>query len=60
MKVEVDDAPAPRPASLPEAIPHWAWDVLHWQQQERPERPAAAPKKLPRWYWEWRAWILSR
>jgi hypothetical protein len=48
--------PTPRPANLPRALPHWAWDMLGWQHGHKGPRPAAAPHKLPGWYWAWADW----
>ncbi len=47
--------PTKRPAGLPRALPHWAWD-LYAAQHGHGTRPATAPKKLPPWYWRWAAW----
>ena len=47
--------PTKRPAGLPRALPHWAWD-LYDAQHGHGARPAKAPKKLPAWYWRWAAW----
>ncbi len=45
-----------RPATLPKAIPQWAYALYGWQRGAGGKRPAAAPKHPPGWYWDWAAW----
>ena len=45
-----------RPATLPRAIPQWAYGLYDWQHGGGGKRPAAAPKKPPAWYWVWAGW----
>lgn len=44
-----------RPATLPRAIPQWAYALYAWQRGGG-KRPAAAPKRPPDWYWVWAGW----
>ena len=49
--------PSNRPASVPKAIPGWAWKLVDWLQASRSgPRPATAPKAVPAWFWTWSAW----
>jgi hypothetical protein len=53
------EEPPPRPESVPDGIPQWAWDLNEWHsasEAERGPRPEAAPRRVPEWYWEWRGW----
>jgi hypothetical protein len=55
----VQEEPPPRPDTVPQRIPQWAWDLNEWHstpQGERGARPEGAPARVPDWYWEWRAW----
>lgn len=45
----------PRPATLPRAIPQWAYGLLAYQRNQG-ARPKAAPKRPPAWYWTWATW----
>jgi hypothetical protein len=55
--VEPAVPPPPRPDSLPNRIPEWAWGMYRWHDDRHGNaRPHDAPSTLPRWYWEWRAW----
>jgi hypothetical protein len=47
-----------RPATLPRAIPQWAYALYSWQHGGG-ARPAAAPKKPPAWYWVWAGWRVA-
>ncbi len=50
--------PTPRPKSVPEAIPAWAFALHTWTTSGRTgPRPAKAPKIVPAWYWLWAAWL---
>jgi hypothetical protein len=54
--------PIERPATVPERVPAWAWQLHGWHLTdlaERGPRPAAAPASVPRWYWDFRRWRLS-
>jgi hypothetical protein len=56
------EQPPPRPASAPDQIPPWAWELHQWHsspEAQRGPRPAEAPARVPDWYWEWRAWRLQ-
>ncbi len=48
--------PSKRPAKLPKALPHWAFDLFAWQQSGKAGPRPAAPKIPPDWYWRWAAW----
>jgi hypothetical protein len=50
--------PAKRPASVPKAIPNWAFQLAAWQQAGRAGKRPVAPKRPPAWYWTWQAWRL--
>jgi hypothetical protein len=51
--------PSKRPASVPRAIPNWAFQLAAWQQAGRAGKRPSAPKKIPAWYWRWQAWRLQ-
>jgi hypothetical protein len=44
-----------RPASIPHAVPQWAFGLYAFQRHQGP-RPAKAPKRPPAWYWVWAGW----
>ncbi|HEX6761929.1 MAG TPA: DUF1906 domain-containing protein [Gaiellaceae bacterium] len=50
--------PRLRPATVPKALPRWAFSLFEWQHTGG-KRPATAPKKPPAWYWTWAAWRLT-
>ena len=51
--------PTRRPASVPHAIPNWAFQLAAWQQAHRVGARPVAPKRVPSWYWRWQAWRLQ-
>jgi hypothetical protein len=51
--------PAPHPSALPRPLPHWAWQLLDWQQHGRSGARPHAPAPPPAWYWRWAAWRLQ-
>jgi hypothetical protein len=51
--------PTRRPASVPHAIPNWAFQLAAWQQAHRAGARPAAPKQVPSWFWRWQAWRLQ-
>jgi len=50
--------PTPRPASVPRAIPNWAFQLFAWQQAGQQGKRPAAPLRAPSWYWRWASWRL--
>lgn len=48
--------PTTRPATVPRAVPAWAWQLYNWQHGGGGTRPARAPRRPPAWYWAWAAW----
>jgi hypothetical protein len=44
-----------RPATVPRAVPRWAFGLYAFQRHAGP-RPATAPRRPPAWYWVWAAW----
>jgi hypothetical protein len=51
--------PVPRPATVPRAIPNWAFQLAAWLQAHRAGPRPAAPKRVPSWFWRWQAWRLQ-
>jgi hypothetical protein len=51
---------APRPRSLPHAIPRWAWRLLAWQRHGETGKRPKAPRHLPHWYATWKHWRLDQ
>lgn len=50
--------PTARPASIPHAIPNWAFQLAAWQQANRNGKRPPAPRQVPGWYWRWHGWRL--
>jgi len=42
--------PIARPKSSPKQIPHWAWQLLRWQQSGQQGTRPKTPTSLPSWY----------
>jgi hypothetical protein len=50
--------PTSRPASVPDAVPNWAFQLFAWEQAGRRGTRPAAPLRVPSWYWSWAGWRL--